>query len=423
MNEQLLRFVWKFRLFNTESLTTTSGEKVQLVHQGIANSDAGPDFQNAKIRIGETLWAGNVELHIKSSDWFLHHHQRDAAYNNVILHVVFKDDGKQAVRENGEPIPVLKLEGRINRTTLTRYEQLANRKKQIHCADFFPEAAEDITNSFLSGLLVERLERKVQRINEMLTESKGDWEHVMFRLIARYLGAGVNREPMELLAKSLPLTVYAKYSDEPMQTEALLLGQAGLLDQNFDDDYAAQLRKEYLYLKRLHQLEPLPRHVWKLLRLRPANFPDIRIAQLASLLIKHKHLFSAARNCFNVKSVHRLFETEVSEYWKTHYLLDKKSARVKYNIGTSTKNVLLINAVAPVLFAYGKYKDEDKYCEQSMELLETCQPENNALLTYWKSHSVQAKNAFDTQALIQLRTAYCENFRCLECRVGLQLLK
>lgn len=208
-----------------------------------------------------------------------------------------------------------------------------------------------------------------------------------------------------------------------MQTEALLLGQAGLLDRSFEDDYPTRLRREYLYLKRLHQLEPLPAHIWKLLRLRPANFPDLRIAQLASLLKKHPYLFSSIRNCSDVQSVHRLFETEVSDYWKTHYLLDKKSERVQYNIGATAKNAVLINAVAPVLFAYGKYKDEDRYCELSMQLLETCRAENNALLTYWKSLSVQTQNASDTQALIQLRTAYCEHFRCLECRVGLQILK
>lgn len=422
MNEQLLQFIWKFRLFDSTHLFTTSGEAVEIVHAGMHNSDAGPDFQNARIKVGGTMWAGNVELHVKSSDWFRHSHQNDKSYSNVILHVVYEHDGKPAQRGSGESIPVLELKRLVNPNTLSRYELLARNQKPVACSSFFPHAAQHINSSFLTRLLVERLEEKVERINGMLKEHNGDWEQVAFCLIARYWGAGVNSQPLELLAKSLPHKLLAK-TTEPLQIEALLFGQAGWLEEKAEDDYPKQLRKEYLYLKRLYNLEPLPKHIWKLLRLRPANFPTIRIAQLAALFSTQTHLFSSLLDAKDIKAVHRFFDVQVSPYWKTHYLFDKPSAHVKSNIGASAKNILLINAVAPLLFAYGKYKGSETYCDRALQLLEMAKPESNRLLKDWNSFGVKSSSAFDSQALLQLRNHYCNRFRCLECAVGLSILK
>lgn len=423
MNEQLLRFIWQFRLFNTTELQTVNGEPVELVHCGYSNSDSGPDFREAKIKIGNTLWVGNVELHVKSSDWFLHKHQTDTAYDNVILHVVYEHNGKSAQRKNGEPIPIVELKKLINPYTLSRYEQLSKQPKGIACESFYPQAAAHVSASFLSRLLTERLQSKVERINDMLREDTGDWEHVMFRLIARYLGSGINREPFELLAKSLPVKVWVKHSNDLMQLEALLFGQAGFLEGDFEDDYPKQLRKEYLYLKRLYQLEPLPKHLWKMLRLRPANFPTIRLAQLAAVLQYESGIFSTLISDPRVKAVHRFFDVQVSPYWETHYTFDKESKAVRSGVGTATKNLLLINAIAPLLFAYGKYKSNESYCDKALELLESVKPESNAILNNWEALGVKPLNAFDTQALLQLKNEYCDKHRCLQCTVGLQILK
>jgi hypothetical protein len=422
MNEQLLQFIWKFRLFDNSHLLTTSGESVEIIHTGMHNSDAGPDFQNARVKIGSTLWAGNVELHVKSSDWFRHSHHTDKSYSNVILHVVYEHDGKPAKRENGESIPVLEVKEFVNPNTLSRYELLGRNQKAVACSSFFPDAAQYITGSFLTRLLVERLEEKVERINGMLKEHNGDWEQVTFCLIARYWGAGVNSQPLELLAKSLPHKLLAK-TTEPLQIEALLFGQAGWLNDKAEDDYPNQLRKEYLYLKRLYNLEPLPGHIWKLLRLRPANFPTIRIAQLAALFSTQTHLFSSLLEAKDIKAIHRFFDVRVSPYWETHYLFDKPSAQVKSNIGASAKNILLINAVVPLLFAYGKYKGNETYCDRALQLLEMAKPESNNLLKDWNNLGVKPSSAFDSQALLQLRNHYCNRFRCLECAVGLSILK
>lgn len=423
MNESLLHFIWKFRLFDANTLQTTEGESVEIVYPGFHNTDSGPDFENAKVRIGQTLWVGNVELHIHSSDWEHHQHGDNSAYDNVILHVVYEDDRDTAMRPNGERIPLVVLNKRIYSPTLYRYEQLAERKKGIPCEQFFLEIERQTLSPFLARLLVERLEEKVKYIYQILNECKGDWENTAFQIIARYFGASVNKEPFEQLAKSLPVKIWAKYTSDPLQVEALLFGQAGFLSGEVEEEYPKQLKKEYLYLKRLHALSPLPKHIWKLLRLRPSNFPTLRIAQLSSLLIKETNIFSVLLETKDIKAFHRFFDVEVSAYWKSHYVFDKKAKQVRSHIGPTMKNILLINAVAPLLFAYGKYKGEESYCDWALQLLESCPPEKNALMEYWISLGVAPANSFDTQALLQLRTGYCNQFRCLSCAVGLQILK
>ncbi len=423
MNEKLLHFIWKFRLFEQQDLCTTGGEKIEIVHQGTYNTDAGADFQNAKIRIVKTLWAGNIEIHVNSKDWFAHKHEQDASYNNVILHVVYESAGRIASRKNGETIPTLELKSRINTNTLYRYEELAKRKTWIPCAKFFKEVDEFTTKNFLERLSIERLENKVAQINLLLADSENDWENVMFQMTGRYFGASINKDPFFLLAKSLPVKVWAKHQNDLLQMEALLFGQAGFLEEKFDDEYPNRLRKEYLYLKRLHYLQPLKKEVWKFLRLRPSNFPTLRLAQLAALMNKEVKLFSAIREAKNTKAIHQLFEVDVSDYWLNHYQFDKPSKKVNSHLGAAMKNTLLINAVAPVLFAYGKYKDNDAYCDKAIALLEKCEAESNSIITGWKKLNLSATNAYETQAMLQLKNEYCDRFNCLNCAIGTRILK
>ena len=422
MNEKLLHFIWKFRLFNQNDLQTTTGEPVEIVSQGLHNTNSGADLQQAKIRIGKTLWAGNVEIHIQSGDWFAHKHQADAAYNNVILHVVYEQKGNPAVRKTGEAIPTLELKTLIKPTLLARYEELAKRQDWIPCARFFKDADQFVARNFLDRLLVERLEGKVAQVNALLAASENDWENVMFQMIARYMGASINKDAFYMLAKSLPVKIWAKYQHDALQTEALVFGQAGFLSETFTDEYPNQLRKEYNYLKRLHQLQPMDKHVWKFLRLRPSNFPTLRMAQLAALMCKEVKLLSQILEAKDVKSIHRFFEVAVTEYWKVHYQFDKPSKKTDHHLGAAMKDILLINAVAPVLFAYGKYKGNEDYCERAVQLLESCKPESNAIITGWKKLDMKPANAFESQYLLQLKGEYCDKFRCLDCAIGHKVL-
>jgi hypothetical protein len=423
MNEKLLHFIWKFRLFDQGNLMTTEGEPVDIVNPGMHNTNSGADFQQAKVRVGKTLWAGNVEIHIQSGDWFAHKHNADTAYNNVILHVVYEQKGNGAVMKNGETIPTLELKNRIRPELLSRYEELAKRQDWIPCARFFKDADEFVTRSFLDRLLVERLESKVAQVNALLAASENDWENVMFQMIARYLGASINKDAFYSLAKSLPVKVWAKYQYDTLQVEALVFGQAGFLSETFTDEYPNQLRKEYNYLKRLHQLQPMDKHLWKFLRLRPSNFPTLRLAQLAALMGKEVKLLSQILEAKDIKAIHRFFEVEVSEYWRTHYQFDKPSKKVDNHLGTAMKDILLINAVAPVLFAYGKYKGDEDYCDRAVQLLESCKPESNSIITGWKKLEMKPTNAFESQYLLQLKGEYCDKFRCLDCAIGYGVLR
>ncbi|MFN8324027.1 MAG: DUF2851 family protein [Chitinophagales bacterium] len=423
MNEKLLHFIWKYRLFNSGNLETTEGEPIEIIQSGLYNTDAGPDFLNAKIRIGQTIWAGNIELHIQSSDWFLHQHDLNQSYNNVILHVVHQINGPQATRANGELLPTLALKNHMNEKTLSRYEELQKNKQWIPCSHHFREADAFTRDSFLERLATERLETKVEAVNNLLHQCQNDWENVMFQTIAGYLGTSINKQPFLQLAQSLPVNLWAKYQSDKIQMEALVFGQAGLLEQNYEDEHPNQLRKEYQYLKRLHQLEPFPKHIWKFLRLRPSNFPTIRLAQLAALMSKEVKLFAVILSAQNVQDIHRFLNLEVSEYWQQHYQFDKYSAKVNSHLGDTMKNVLLINAVAPVLFAYGKYKDDEIYCTRAEQLLETCAPESNSIIDGWSHLNLKASNASQTQSLLQLKKEYCDKFKCLDCGIGVSILK
>ena len=318
MKEELLHFIWRYRLFNNADLKTSDGETVEVLQTGMYNTDAGADFSNARIKIGEVLMAGNVEMHINQSDWFAHHHDKDAAYNNVVLHVVYETDGKPALLQNGQQVDVLSLKDHITPELLQRYDMLRASTTRIPCEAMIHSLPDSLSlPSFFDRLVIERLQSKVAIIESMLDASKNDWDQVAFQMIAMYFGASVNKEPFALLAKSLPLQVIHKHRADPMQIEALFFGQAGLLDADFDDDYPKALKREYTYLKKLHSLIHIEAHSWKFFRIRPVNFPTLKIAQLAALVNKEPHLFSTLLTCDTLADMRAFFEVAANPYWDT----------------------------------------------------------------------------------------------------------
>jgi hypothetical protein len=405
-----------------ENLLSTQGEPIIINHFGQHNNHAGPDFLETQIRIGDTLWAGNVEMHVLASDWLKHQHQEDKAYDNVILHVVLEED-QPIFRNNGSRIACLELRNRIPPKIINTYQELIHNERWIPCQFQFVEVADITKNIWLDRLLVERLERKTIGIAERLKQNKNDWELSFYQILARNFGVKVNAEPFQQLAISLPLKIIGKHRNSLFQLEALLFGQAGLLAADFVETYPNALKKEYQFLQKKYQLEPLKKEYWKLLRLRPANFPTLRIAQFARLLALSKPLFSMILEVETVKEMEHIFKIELSDYWETHYLFDKETPKRKKSLGKSTIHLLAINTIIPFLFLYGQHKAISDYQDKALRLLEEIKGENNKIIRGWKQLGIEPKTAYQTQALIQLKNEYCDKKRCLECAIGNRILK
>ena len=424
MKEALLHYIWKYKLYKTDTLCTTHGEVIEVVSAGSQNTDAGPDFSNARIRIGNVLLVGNVEIHIAQDDWYTHRHHLDSAYNTVILHVVYEGSNRATLSASGHATPVLVLHDLIDEKLLNRYQLLNASQSTIPCHALLPSLSADFSmDTFQEQLLIERLQTKVAVVEFMLESSANDWNQVAFQMLAMYYGTSVNKEPFAHLAQSIPLAIIHKHSAEPLQIEALLFGQAGLLNTEGDDDYYKTLRREYLYLKRLHSLSPIEPHSWKFFRTRPVNFPTIKIAQLAALLCKQPHLFSIILESNSVMEWRELFEVEINPYWQTHYQFHKPVEKANTSLGTMLTDVVLINAISPLLFSYGRYKDDETICNRALALLEALPSENNAITRNWSVLKIKANTAAQSQALIQLKNEYCDKKRCLACRIGHRLLK
>lgn len=429
MQENFLHFLWQWRRFTSEDLRTTDGEPLEILHPGELNTDAGPDFFAARICIGDQLWAGNVEIHLKSSDWFAHGHDADRAYENVILHVVFEEDrpifrGKNLDEKSpGSRIPTLELRGRVPEKIEQTWQNLAAEKAAIPCRSRISEVPQIIRLNWLDRLLVDRLEAKTEGIAEALDRSGGHWEQVFFEKIAWNFGLKINAEPFEMLAKSLTVSHLAKHKDNLLQLEAMLFGQAGLLETDFADDYPKQLKKEYQFLRHKYQLVPLDSSLMKFLRLRPPNFPTIRLAQLAWLVHHSSHLFSKMITVGSLREMENLLHAEVSDYWQTHYVFDKPSPRRRKTFGSDAIHLLVINTIAPFLFFYGKKTNRDDLRDRALKILEALPPEPNAIMDAWVDAGISARNSYESQALLQLTKKYCSEKRCLECGIGHFLLK
>ncbi len=419
MKEEFLHHIWKYKLFEKDQLKTTSGEKVEIINTGTHNFDSGPDFFNAKIKINKTVWAGNVEIHLKSSDWYQHNHHQDKAYDNVILQVVHVHD-KEVYRTNGLLIPSLELN--FNKRLLKNYAELIEKDWDIACKNSLGGIDPFIINSWIEKLTVERLEEKSERIIAILEQTDNSWEKAFYFQLASNFGFKLNAQAFELLAKSLPLNCLAKHKDNLLQVEALLFGQAGFLDTDSGDDYYLQLVKEYAYLKKKFRLKPIEKHLWKFLRSRPGNFPSIRIAQFAQLVYKSSALFSKIIETNDLNKYYRLFQVEPSAYWINHYLFNKGSVQKKKKLGKSAIDNILINTIVPFLFVYGKAKGISELQDRAIQLLENIKAENNHITKKWAELGVQPASAFDSQALIQLKNNYCNQKKCLNCQIGTHII-
>lgn len=422
MNEDFLHYIWKFGLFDKVNLLSTAGQSIEIIKQGEHNKDSGPDFFNAKIKIGGTLWAGNVEIHINSSDWIKHNHQYDEAYNNVILHVVLNHDAEVYQRPN-EAIPTLEIKFRILPNVKQNYELLKGSTKNIPCANSLKDIKEITSSNWLQRMAIERLESKTIFVNQLFEETKKDWQETFYRLLASNFGFKTNSEPFLLLAKKLPLNIIFKHKNDLFQLESLLFGIAGLLDQTFEEEYPRKLQNEFEFLRKKYQLVPIKYETWKYMRMRPLNFPTLRIAQFAILLHNSSHLFSKVLEENNLASIIAMFKHNCSQYWDTHYSFTSVSENKKKTIGESAIELLLINSVAPLLFFYGKIKNEQKYIDRAIDFLTQLKPESNKTVKEFTSHKLIVQNACDTQGLIHLEKEYCRKFKCLNCAIGNELLK
>lgn len=420
--EELLHFIWQFRLFNQLELYSTDDEEIKIQFVGELNRDAGPDFLYARISIGETLWTGHVEIHVDGADWVKHGHHRDAAYNNVILHVVY-ENGEPIYREDGSCVPCLLLGSLLGVDVILRYREVMHNLHWIPCERHLASVSAIVQRQMLDRMAVERLEVQYARISASYEETKGDWECVLFRQLCRSFGMKVNAEAFMQLGRVVNLSLIRKYRKEPLKIEALLFGQAGLL-ANTEDDYALYLRTEFSYLRGLHGLEELTGFAWKFMRMRPANFPTFRLAQLAAVYASNPYLFERMLTCRSVDELLAIFAAPTSSnYWRCHYRFDQKTVGHELSLSKDFINHLLINAFVPITFAYAKMMGLAALQDRALEWLATTKVENNAIVRAYSARGCVARSAVDSQALLHLKRNYCDRKRCLSCMVGHAILK
>ncbi len=419
--EEFLQYVWENRLFYSNNLKTTIGEFVEIVKQGKRNTDSGPDFFNAKIKINDTIWAGNIEIHKKSSDWQKHKHQTNKAYDNVILHIVEIDD-TPVKRSNGELIPTLLL--KYPKQLQINYQNLLNAKTWIACQNQFHKVDPVILQLGFNRLMIERLENKTDEILDRLAQNGNDWNETFYQFLAKMFGFKVNAVPFELLAKSLSLKILAKHKNSLPQLEALLFGNSGLLNkQLLSHDYYLNLRNEYSFLFKKYKLKGIESHIWKFMRLRPGNFPTIRISQFAALIYRSHGLFSKVIEIEKLDELKELFKVQSSEYWNVHYNFNKESKRNSTKeLGETSINTLIINVVIPFLFVFGEKQNKHHLKNRALEFLEQLPAENNSIIKNWNKLGLKTRSAFETQSLLQLKNIYCESKKCLHCQIGVKIV-
>lgn len=416
MKEEFLYYIWENRLIDN-SLQTIEGEQVEVVATGYRNTDSGPDFLEARIRIGDKLWAGHVEIHVKASDWNRHGHESDKAYQNVILHVVYEND-TQATN-----LPTLELKGRFDTALFTNYQRFVSSKGWIPCANSITKVPPFTRLSWLDRMAVERLESKSESVNKTLNANQFDWEDALYKLLMRYFGLKVNNEAFEYLSNILPFKYLLKHADNLIQVEAMLFGCAGFLERAFVEEYPKLLQREFSVMKAKFDLLTMPAERWKFMRMRPSNFPTIRLAQMAQLIHKHGTLFAKIREAKNVGEVKALLDVAASAYWEAHYRFDTPTENKPKRLGDITADVLIVNAVVPLLFCYGKLHKDESYCDTAIQFLEATEAEDNVVIRHFAQCGIAAQNAMQTQALLHLYNMYCKRKRCLECRIGNVLLR
>lgn len=420
LSEDILHFVWRHGLFEFDDLKTKNGQSIQLLNRGIHNHHSGPDFMEAKIKIDETLWAGQIEIHVKASDWYLHHHETDKAYNNVILHVVYFND--KDVFINGQMLPTLELNGRIPPSLFNKYKVLLQKENEIACGIGIQEVNSTIRISQIERSLIDRLERKADKILALFKRLNNDWEETVFHCICLQMIGKINEQPMEWLLNEIKLKQLRNSGDNSIQKEAILFGVAGMLNEP-EDEYSKKLRDEYNHIKLKYNYSEIEAHLWRYGRMRPAQFPSLRFAQIVSILNKNEFIFDIILKSDVAFLVNEFLNVKASLYWESHHQLGKKINKRSVKIGAMQKDLLIINVMAPLLFAYGKYHSEEKWKEKAANLLMTLKPENNHILRKWKKVGIQPESAFDSQGLIELYNNSCIPKKCLTCHIGTNLLK
>ncbi|WP_026704153.1 DUF2851 family protein [Flavobacterium soli] len=421
MKEDFLHYLWKFKKFDTSSLETSNKESISILHSGQYLQLAGPDFFNAQIIIGNQKWAGNVEIHLKSSDWYVHHHERDEAYENVILHVVWEHDA-EIFRKNNTEIPVLELKKYVAKDVLENYQSLIAPKSWIFCEKQLNDIPEFALENWKERLYLERLERKALPIQELFETLNRDWEAVLFCLLAKNFGLNTNGESFLKVATSIPFQVIRKESAEVENLEALLFGRSGLLEHEKEDNYFKDLKFRYFYLLHKYQLEKTVIAPLQFFKHRPDNFPTIRLSQFANLYFQQHNLFSKLMSIRKIKEVYDLLDVSVAPYWQTHYQFDKESPKKKKQLSKSFIDLIIINTILPIQFTYYKNQNKEIY-EDLIELSNEIAPENNAIIEKFSAFGIKSENAFSTQALLQLKNEYCNKGKCMECAIGTELLK
>lgn len=419
--EKLMQYVWKHRLWRSEDMVTNTGKKVRVVDPGLLNTDAGPDFFNAKIEIDGHMWVGNVEMHYRATDWKRHHHDSDKAYDSVILHVVAKDDAPVR-RTNGELIPQLVLE--VSPQFNADYASLVGATIEVPCATKIKQVPHLTIVEWVEGLAFERLHGKVERIHQLLDSFNGSWEDVCYVTLARNFGFGINNDAFERLARRTPLRLLGKHSDSVLQIEALLFGQAGMLDAQKPgmDSYYSQLCTEYAFLSNKFQLTPMEKESWKLFRIRPQNFPYRRIAMLAQFIEGGFRMMNRILEAEGEKEMRALFEVELSGYWTKHYTFGKPNERATATLSRSSIDIILINTVAPLLYAYGELTGNYEMTDKAIKLLEDLRAESNSIVSHFVAYGIDCPDALTSQALVQLKREYCDARKCIYCKIGHHLL-
>lgn len=424
-DESILHYLWKHKMFSTKALwVANSEEPIEIIASGYHNYNAGPDFYESKLKIGETLWAGSVEIHINSSDWAKHRHQTDRAYDNVILHVVWNND-KEVFRTDGTLIPVLELKNRVDLKLIDKIIKIKNNDYWIPCQQDIHKIDDFTYKNWIDRILVERLDYKIEYIQQLYDASKGSWEDTFYILLAGNFGFKVNREPFEMLAKNLPQRLLALHKDNRKQIEALIFGVAGFLNEDFKDDYPKALKKEFEFLKHKYELHSLEKFVWKFAKTRPDNFPTIRLAQFAALVHKSSHLFSKLLVEQDLPAYKILFsELSINDYWFEHHHFDKsrkKNAAIR--IGEKSIDNILVNSVAPMLFFYGNFLGKQKFKDKALYILENLKAEENKNVDGFKKLGFNIHSAYQSQGLIHLKNFYCNQKKCLNCAFGMKILK
>ena len=429
MPESFLYFIWQYQYFNKTGLTSTDGEAIQVLHTGFRNHGAGPDFTHARLLINGVEWVGTVEMHRRTSDWLAHRHQHDRAYDNVILHVVWQDDritnGKQVDRANGTPLPTLELSSLTETDLLTRFYALNESEDTIPCAGQFRSVSPLRITSMLDKSMLQRLERKAADVRQLVEQTKGDWEETTYRLLAANLGFKINAEPMAQLSRTVPLKAILKHRDGLVQVEAMLFGTAGLLDTDEPDEYQRNLQREYRFMATKYALadKQVTAQAWKWGRLRPPNFPTIRLAQFARLVTHQASLFSLFVGTTDTERLLSALQVQPSLYWRSHYRFGKKAEHDVPALGLESAQNIVINTAVPLLAAYAHHRGEPAYIDRAIALLEQLPAEKNRLIRNWHSLGLGIRTAFDSQAAIELHNEFCAVKKCLNCQIGASLLK